>query len=217
MSLLDFARGPALQWSVVIFLVGVTWRLLGASLAAYTKDYAKARSTRTLFGGARTILVRSVGKPQFHKALVFSHVTGYTFHIGLFVAILFFAPHIFFFEDILGFSWPALPNGAITVASGVTVAILIGLLYRRLRHPVQRSISTSDDYISWFATIAPLVTGMLAYAHIGPRYETMLAIHFLSVEFLLIWFPFGKLMHTFFIFESRGMQGAWFERRGVKA
>lgn len=217
MSLLDFARGPALQWSIAIFVVGVTWRLLGASLVMYSKDYAKARSTQTVLGGARTILMRSVGKPQFHKILLFSHVTGYTFHIGLFIAILFFAPHIFFFENILGFAWPALPNVVITVASAVTVAILFGLLYRRLRHPVLRSISTTDDYISWFATIAPLVTGMLAYAHMGPRYETMLAIHFLSVEFLLVWFPFGKLMHTFFIFESRGMQGAWFERRGVKA
>ena len=27
MTLLDFARGPAMQWALVIFVIGVTWRL----------------------------------------------------------------------------------------------------------------------------------------------------------------------------------------------
>ena len=38
MNLLDFARGPALQWSVVIFIVGVLWRLLGVFLLKTRKD-----------------------------------------------------------------------------------------------------------------------------------------------------------------------------------
>ena len=28
MTLLEFARGPALQWSITIFIVGALWRLL---------------------------------------------------------------------------------------------------------------------------------------------------------------------------------------------
>jgi len=53
-------------------------------------------------------------------------------------------------------------------------------------------------------------------AHLGLRYETMLAIHILSFELLLIWFPFGKLMHLFFVFPSRYNVGAIFARRGVR-
>jgi nitrate reductase gamma subunit len=79
-----------------------------------------------------------------------------------------------------------------------------------------RSLSTFDDYFSWFVTFAALVTGVLAYAHLGLRYETMLAIHILSVELLLVWFPFGKLMHTFFFIPTRAQLGAYFQRRGVK-
>jgi nitrate reductase gamma subunit len=79
-----------------------------------------------------------------------------------------------------------------------------------------RSLSTFDDYFSWFVTFAPLVTGVMAYAHLGLRYETMLAIHILSVELLLIWFPFGKLMHTFLFIPTRAQLGAFFQRRGVK-
>ena len=32
MSLLDFARGPALEWSLIIFVIGVVWRLAGTFL-----------------------------------------------------------------------------------------------------------------------------------------------------------------------------------------
>jgi nitrate reductase gamma subunit len=57
---------------------------------------------------------------------------------------------------------------------------------------------------------------MLAYAHAGgARYETLLAVHILAVQALMIWFPFGKLMHAFTIFAARGAQGMIFERKGA--
>jgi nitrate reductase gamma subunit len=56
---------------------------------------------------------------------------------------------------------------------------------------------------------------MLAYSHVGAPYQTLLAWHLLSVALLLIWFPFGKLMHAFTIFAARGTQGVQFERKGA--
>jgi nitrate reductase gamma subunit len=58
---------------------------------------------------------------------------------------------------------------------------------------------------------------MMATAHMGPRYETMLAIHILSIALLLVWFPFSKLMHTFFFVVSRATTGGRFARRGSLA
>jgi nitrate reductase gamma subunit len=49
------------------------------------------------------------------------------------------------------------------------------------------------------------------------RYETVLALHILSICLLLVWFPFGKLMHALFIWPSRYKVGAAFARRGVRA
>ncbi len=46
-------------------------------------------------------------------------------------------------------------------------------------------------------------------------YRTPLAIHLLSLELLLVWFPFGKLMHAFTIFAARGSTGMLFERKGA--
>jgi len=46
---------------------------------------------------------------------------------------------------------------------------------------------------------------------------TLLAIHILSVELLLVVFPFTKLMHTFTVVLSRWYGGAISGYRGVKS
>jgi hypothetical protein len=50
---------------------------------------------------------------------------------------------------------------------------------------------------------------------LGARYQTLLAIHILSFDALLIWFPCGKLMHAFYIFPSRVINGALLARKGA--
>ncbi len=217
MTLLDFARGPALQWSLIIFVFGVLWRIAGTMLITAREDLSKPRRKKGLRDGLATIVTRSLPEHQFEKKIKFQHYTGYAWHIALFISVLFFAPHIMFFESILGFGWPNLPNSIILVTAAIALAILLALLIRRTTHPVQRHISNADDYISVLAVILPIVTGILAFGHIGARYETMLAIHFLSVEVMLIWFPFGKLMHTALTFPSRFGAGVTYGRKGVKA
>ena len=217
MTLLEFASGPALQWSLIILVFGVLWRITGALLLMRTKDLSKPRRKSALRDGLVTIATRSLPEHQFEKKIRFQHFSGYAWHIALFVSVLFFAPHIFFFKSVLGFGWPHLPNTIILVTAAIAVAILLALLIRRASHPVQRLISNADDFISIVIVIIPLVTGILAFAHIGARYETLLAIHLLSVEALFIWFPFGKLMHTALMFPARFQAGAAFGRRGVKA
>lgn len=217
MSLLDFARGPALHWALIIFAAGVLWRLVGTLLMARQPDLSEPRIKNTFWGGLRTVATRSLPAKPFEKSVRFGHIAGYTWHIGYFVVLLLFTPHIAFLEGVVGFSWPGIPNDIVLVAGAVTLAVLIALLVRRMTHPVLRLISNADDYISWVATTLPLVMGLLAYAHIGLRYETMLALHLLSVELLMIWFPFGKLMHAVFVVPSRYQIGANYERRGVRA
>ncbi|MGB5200707.1 MAG: nitrate reductase [Sedimenticolaceae bacterium] len=218
MSLLDFARGTALQWSLYIFVVGIIWRILGAALLMRRKDMSRARisGAERVKDGAMTILTRSLPPRTFEERIRFSHITGYIWHIGYFVVVLFFVPHILFFQSFLGFDWPGLPNPMILVIGAITLATLVVLLVRRMTHPVLKLISTADDYISWVVATLPLITGYLVVARVGLPYETLLGLHVLSFCLLLIWFPFGKLMHVFFIFPSRYNVGAIFARRGVR-
>ena len=95
---------------------------------------------------------------------------------------------------------------------------MLALLFaRRLTHPVLRFLSTFNDYSSVFITALPFVTGLAAYMHMGLRYETMLALHFLSIALLLVWMPFSKLFHVVTILPSRYILGVKFWRRGVEA
>jgi nitrate reductase gamma subunit len=219
MSLLDFARGPALEWSLIILVFGTLWRLAGALLMARPVYLSKPKGTHFVGAGLRAIVSRSWPDERLEKHIRFQHYSGYIFHIGLFVVIFLYEPHISFFQWLLGFSWPGLPTNVVTVAAAVTIATLIALGIRRATNPVLRSLTGFDDWASWFVTIAPVVTGLMAFGHqnVGIRYEDMLAIHILSVALLFVWLPFGKLMHMFLVFPSRYQMGSKFEFRGVQA
>ena len=227
MTLLEFARGPGLQWSVAIFLFGLLWRLVGIFFLRTKADLSAPRSPAK-WKGLRLIGLRSWPRKEFLGGTAFGEVMGYAFHIGFLVTLFFYVPHLLFFEDIFegligtdfeglfGFRWPALPTAAITFLAAISIAALVAVLVHRVTNPVKRLISNFDDYFSWLLTVAPLATGLLAYAHAGGvRYETLLGVHILSAEALLVWFPFGKLIHAFTIFAARGATGMIFERRGA--
>jgi nitrate reductase gamma subunit len=227
MTLLEFARGPGLQWSVAIFLFGLLWRLVGIFFLRTKADLSAPRNPAK-WKGLRLIGLRSWPRKEFLGGTAFGEVMGYAFHIGFLVTLFFYVPHLLFFEDIFegligtdfeglfGFRWPALPTAAITFLAAISIAALVAVLVHRVTNPVKRLISNFDDYFSWLLTVAPLATGLLAYAHAGGvRYETLLGVHILSAEALLVWFPFGKLIHAFTIFAARGATGMIFERRGA--
>ena len=61
------------------------------------------------------------------------------------------------------------------VLAAMTLGILFTLWVRRFFNPVLRLISNFDDHLSVFLAIAPLITGIAAFAHWSPfgmRYET---------------------------------------------
>ncbi|HWJ04472.1 MAG TPA: hypothetical protein VNS57_01625 [Steroidobacteraceae bacterium] len=220
MTLLEFARGPGLQWSLAIFALGVIWRLVGSFLLARKRDRSKPAGTSYVKAGLRAMIMRSAPPHELEKNIQFQHYSGYAWHLGFFATLLLFGPHIPFFKQFLGFGWPALPNTVVLVIAGITLAILIALVVRRIVHPVMKQISSTDDWISVFLVILPFVTGFASYAHlqIGQiRYEDLLAAHILSVEAMLVWFPFSKLMHMFYAFPARFQVGVAMEHKGVKA
>ena len=216
MDLLEFARGPALEWAAYILVAGTLWRIVGIVLLKEKVDYSEARGPSGLGSALKVIYSRSFTAEPFKPATLYPKMLAYVMHLGLFAVVLLFVPHILFFEGFLGFSWPGLPNSAIYVLGVAAVVSGIALLVRRLTSPVLKLISNFDDYFSWLMTMLPLVTGLLIPVRLGLRYETWLAIHILSVAALLIWLPFGKLGHTFLVFITRGTTGMAFERRGAK-
>ncbi len=219
MELLDFARGTALRIAMAVFVLGVAWRLAGIFLLPRLGDRSAPRdgAPSPLAGAFAAIVRRMWPRQAFIRTTMFTTINSYVFHVGLAVVVFGLAPHILFIRSLTGLAWPALPSNLVYAVGVVTLASLVGALVRRVAHPVTRLLSRAGDYLSWLLTALPVLTGLLATSHLGARYETLLALHVLSIALFLVWFPFGKLMHAFLFAFSRGATGARFSHRGVKA
>jgi len=217
-DLLDFARGPALQVSIGIFVLGVTWRLIRLALMpkAVIPSAPREHSVPLFMGGIHEIFRKMLPNKTFAKRTMFSFINGWVFHLGLLIVVLGLGAHIMFIKHLTGLSWPNLPSNLVFLVAVITLMSLVAALVHRLTSPVLRLISTADDYFTWFVTTLPIVTGLAATMHLGARYELLLAAHILSICLFLIWFPFGKLMHSFLVFATRGKTGMEMARRGVK-
>ena len=204
------------QISVAVFAVGTVIRLIEIFALGRKPDLSEPRADGTV-PGIKTIFRRSVPDPGTFKRSPFTIVLGYLFHIGLFVTILFFVPHIELFHDVFGLQWPGLPTPLVDAVAIVSIFAMLAILLNRLRDPVLRFLTNGEDYVVWAVTLLPLVTGYFAFHRMLFPYQTMLGLHILSVEILLILFPFTKLMHFFTVFIARWYNGAAFGRRGVQS
>jgi nitrate reductase gamma subunit len=215
-ELLMWARGPALQVATVVLLLGILVRILEILVLGRKADLAEARGS-AVAGGLRTIVTRNFPDRGTLQRSTFNVVAGYVFHIGFFVVLLLFAPHILVFQDVLGFGWPSIPTPIVDATTLVTIITLLAILVHRIKHKVMRFLSRFQDYLVWFVTILPLVTGYLAFHRIGLTPPMLIAIHILSVELLMVVFPFTKLMHAFTLFMARYYNGAIAGYKGVNS
>lgn len=226
MDLLDWARGPLLAVALFVFVAGSAWRLL--ALWRLPPGPAPARPARQAFGPGAALaaaLTRTVPRHGFHPSATLATFNPYVFHIGLALVFFGYAPHIAFVRRLTGLGWPALPDLVMYLAAAASIGSLLLALMFRLTDPVLRRISKADDMITWALTLLPLLTGMavvgepsdtlLARGHV--LYRTPLAVHLLTLELLLVWFPFGKLMHALLVLPGRMQLATFFGRRGVRS
>ncbi len=226
MDLLDWARGPLLAVSIFIFVAGIAWRLISLwRLPAPRAPAAQAREKFSTGNALAAAFTRMVPRGGFHPSATLITINPYVFHIGLALVFFGYAPHIAFIRRLTGLGWPALPDMVMYLAAAASIASLLLALMFRLSDPVLRQISKADDTITWAVTLLPLLTGMAVIsepsANILARshtvYRTPLAVHLLTLELLLVWFPFGKLMHAFLVLPSRMQLATFFGRRGVRS
>jgi nitrate reductase gamma subunit len=226
MDFLDLVRGPLLWLSIAVFLLCVLWQLY--SLWRMPSGRAPTAPARQAFGKAaalRSALGRTVPKGGFHPSATLVTINPYVFHLGLTVVVFGYAPHIAFVQKLTGLWWPALPDMAMYIAAALTIISLLLALLFRLTDSVLKRISKADDFITWTVTFLPVITGMavlnessavtLLRDHVLDRGP--LALHLFSLELLLMWFPFGKLMHAFWVLPARMQLATFLGRRGVRS
>jgi hypothetical protein len=214
MQFLTWVRGTGLDIAVGIFLLGVLWRLFEIYSLGRKPDLAAPRHVAGA-SGWHTVFRRSVPPEGMMKKSPVSYIGGYTFHIGLAIVVFLFAPHIKLIQSLTGLHWPGLPSQFIDLVAIVTLAAMVVVLVDRINKPVKRYLSTFGDWFTWTLTFLPVLTGWLAVRHLLLPYTSMLAIHILTVELLLVFLPFTKLFHAFTVFGSRWYNGTVNGHKGV--
>ena len=223
MDLLDWSRGPLLYAALTVFVIGSAWRLLALVRMPALATAAPARKPFTASAALGTALLRTWPRNGLPQSATLATLNPYVFHIGLALVFFGYAPHIDFIRRLTGLGWPALPDAVIYLSAAATIISLLIALMFRLTDPVLKRISRADDMVTWIVTMLPLVTGMAVVSVPSSMlpdashtiYRNPVALHLLSLELLLVWFPFGKLMHAFLVWPGRMRLAMFFARRGV--
>jgi nitrate reductase gamma subunit len=210
----NFIDGYLWYFSLAVFVIGVTWKLLSLIFGKHKTDFSVAKGSSTL-GAIRAIFSRFIPDKGMAPHIKVQVIAGYLFHLGLFALLFFAAPHVKFLdENFLGFSWTTLPHWGFIVAAQVAFLGLLLLFLFRLMYQVTRLISSTGDYLASIITFIVMLTGCLALLE---EFNELRLLHRFSVEIFLIYFPFSSLMHAFTFIPSRAFTGAWFGRRGIKS
>jgi hypothetical protein len=96
MDLLNLARGPLLQLSLLIFIAGSAWRLWALWCQRPGRDLAPPKNPALVHAGLRAIAVRSWPRAGLHPSSTLVTVNPYVFHLGLALIVIGYAPHIEF-------------------------------------------------------------------------------------------------------------------------
>jgi len=206
--MIDFVQGPLIWIAVGLFLLGLLFQ--GIQFFAVTrkreprfltpeaqKEKAASRWFEEIGRRVRRLTRRTV--LGTHPFLI---VITSIFHILLFGVPLFLLGHHILLDSALGVSLWSLPE---SISHAMTIVILLCTLFflgRRLFLARVRVLTTAYDYLMLLITMAPFLTGFLAY-HQWFDYRTLIFLHILAGEVLLIVIPFTRLGHMIFFFLYR--------------
>lgn len=212
LELLNWARGPGLTYAAVIMVFGLTLRVFEILSLGRPKELAETRASGVR-DGWMLILKRSLPEVQHWRYIT----AAYVFHVGLLIVLFFFVPHTQLFRDLFGVFWSGWPNYVIDFFTVLSIAAMIYTLVARITDPARRILSKFSDHLVWLVTFLPFVTGYMAYHRLGLDYTSMLALHILSVELLMVSLPVSKLTHAVTFSMARWYTGSNNGRRGIRS
>lgn len=216
-NLYSFLTGPGLWLTFIVFFIGLTIRI------AYLFGLSRERDRVFYNHMDQTWALRSIirwlipwGSASMRSQPVFGLVF-FVFHVCLLAVPLFLHAHNMLWDEAFGWSFWSMPDGLADLMTIVLMACVAFLFARRLLKPEVRILTTAWDYTLLLLTLAPFLTGFLAYHQAGP-YQTMLTLHVLFGELLLIIIPFSKLSHLILFFFTRAFIGYEMgARRGARS
>jgi nitrate reductase gamma subunit len=206
--MIEFIQGPLIWIALGVFLLGL--------LLQWIQFFALTRKREWRFPALETKKEKPVSRwfERFGRWVhwltrrtvfgihPFLTVITSVFHVLLIGLPLFLQGHQILLDSALRMSFWSLPE---SISNALTVVVLLcGLFFlgRRLFLARVRVLTTAYDYLMLLFTMAPFLTGFLAY-HQWFDYRTLIFLHILSGEVMLIVIPFTRLGHMIFFFLYR--------------
>jgi nitrate reductase gamma subunit len=211
----DLLRGPLVWVSLFVFVFGTVFQIIrfytlskklgnaSVSLPALKKKEEGETAPPTTTKESLEPWIKRLKLSIFGISPVTITVST-IFHICLVITPLLALGHI----ELIAFSWgiTLFECSEIVTDSLTFLFLLCGafFLLRRILLPRLRAISSAYDYLVLFLAVMPFLTGFMAYHHLYD-YKTVMILHMLFGELMLMAIPFTKLVHMIFFFLNRFM------------
>jgi nitrate reductase gamma subunit len=218
----QFITGPLLWFSFIFFIVGcvvhgvryvmgLDWKL---DRVTYSKNvsYGVSGAIRSIFFWLLPFGTRSWRNNPGYTLIIFM------FHFCILITPFFLKAHNIILQERWGFSLWTMPESVTDILTLCLIATAMILLLRRFALAQVRIITNFHDILVLMITIAPFVTGFMAYHQISDS-KFWLIVHVLTGELMLIAIPLTKLSHVVRFFCSRAQLGFDFgiKRGGMKS
>ncbi len=202
MDIYGLVSGPLVWVALVIFGLGLIYQV--RQFLAGTRIQEVVRPPASVLGDvelSKPLSLADIKNSFFGVHPVMAVVTT-IFHVFLIMLPIFLLGHNVLLEESTGFSLFVFPE---IVADTLTLVVLLGGVFfflRRILVRRVRAITSLYDYIILAIVIAPFVTGYMATQQ-WLDYDTILILHILAGELMLMAIPFTKLKHGLLLFLYR--------------
>lgn len=211
----EFVTGPLAWVAFGIFVIGMIVKVVSILSLTSKKDrvvfnhFSLGWSLRSIFHWLTPFGSHGM------KEKPITTIAGFAFHICLLATPIFLLGHNIMWDERWNISWWSMPDQVADYLTLALIAAAIFLWVRRMVLPEVKIVTTTYDYVLLVIATAPFVTGFIVY-HQWVDYKTMLIIHILCGEAMLIAIPFTKLSHMVVFFLTRAHIGSEFgQRRGA--
>ena len=211
----EFVTGPLAWIAFGIFIIGMTVKVISLLRLTSKKDkvvfnhLSLGWSLKSIFLWLIPFGSRSMREKPILTIAIF------VFHICLLAIPIFLLGHNILWDESWGITWWTLSETTTDYMTLLLFVAVVVLILRRIVLPEVKIVTTGYDYLLLAIAAAPFITGYFAY-HQWFDYKTILIIHILCGEIMLIAIPFTKLSHMILFFLTRAHIGSEFgQRRGA--
>ena len=208
MDIYELVRGPLAWVALILFALGSLYRI---GFLFYTgKKEPVLDSSKSAAGELRSILHGLIpfGSTYMRKQPLFT-IISFIFHLCVVILPIFLLAHIVLWYESWEIQWWSLPDLLADLMALWVILACVYYLLRRLMIREVKQVTRPMDFGLLVIILLTFLTGFLAYHQWGP-YRSVLILHIISSETLLVVLPFSKLGHMLFFAFSRTYMGSEF-------